>query len=616
MMSLHRRHKGKRQSLFILFLFVLVLYTEGTEQALAQLTELVSKSSSGVLGNSDTTLMNFGINSSDISSDGRFVAFTSAAKNLVSGDTNNVPDVFVHDRNTKKTTRISVSNAGVQGNSASINPAISPDGRYVAFESGANNLVPGDTNGGLFDLFMYDRVIGKIERISVSSSGAQGNHNSTGGAAVSENGRYVAFTSWATNLVAGDTNGYSDIFVRDRVLGTTTLVSKATNGAIGDDLSRTPKISADGRYIVFTSLARNLEPITYLDPHYDVFVHDRTTGVTVRVNVSSNGNQPGGVDNGDYTGEPASISADGRYVAFAHNAPLDPLDTELATRDVFVRDLVLGKTTLVSLSNSGTPTSWPCWAPSISADGRFVAFLSNANDLVAGDTNGSTDVFVRDRIAGTTTRVSVSSNGAQGNLPSGLNTYVAISAHGNFVAFLSAATNLVVGDTNGFIDLFVHTSCPITAATPTPLPQLQAGPYPVASWDWDFGTVSTTNPNSGLPLTVNHFGRLWYPTNGAGGALPPVATGGPFSLLVFGHGNYTGAPQFGNNHTGFDYLMAHLASWGIVASSVNLDVISLGVDAAISQRGDILLETINKTVALSSQPGVTPPPWACTSNRE
>ena len=144
------------------------------------------------------------------------------------------------------------------------------------------------------------------------------------------------------------------------------------------------------------------------------------------------------------------------------------------------------------------------------------------------------------------------------------------------------------------------------AAQVAPLPEIKPGPYDVAMWDWDFGTLTTTGPATGQPLTVGHFGRLWYPTDGSGGALPPVASG-THPLVVYGHGRYHTAPFIGSNHEGADYLMAHLASWGIVASSVNLDVVGqFGVPAAIPQRGDILLETLQRTIALASQPG-TPP---------
>ena len=144
-------------------------------------------------------------------------------------------------------TRVSVSSAGVQGNSNSFISAISADGRYVAFTSYANNLVAGDTNG-TEDVFVRDRVTGKTTRISVSSAGGQGNGYSNN-SRISADGRYVAFSSDAENLVAGDTNGYDDVFVRDRVTGKTTLVSISSVGEHGNDLSRLGAISADGRYI-------------------------------------------------------------------------------------------------------------------------------------------------------------------------------------------------------------------------------------------------------------------------------------------------------------------------------------------------------------------------------
>jgi Tol biopolymer transport system component len=261
-----------------------------------------------------------------ISADGRFVAFYTYASNLVPGDTNHSDDVFVRDRRTGTTERVSVGPNGRQGDSSSL-PAISADGRFVAFRSYANNLVPGDTNG-VGDVFVRDRRTGTTERVSVSSSGEQGNAFSVG--TISADGRFIAFESDASNLVPGDTNGKRDVFVRDRKLGTTERVSLRPDGGQGNDYSFSPALSAGGRFVAFTSWASNLVPGD-TNGTDDVFVRDRVTGVTIRASISSSGKQ-----GNDHSNDPA-ISADGRFIAFmSHATNLVPGDTN-GVNDIFVR---------------------------------------------------------------------------------------------------------------------------------------------------------------------------------------------------------------------------------------------------------------------------------------
>jgi Tol biopolymer transport system component len=214
-----------------------------------------------------------------ISAGGRYVAFTSIASNLVRGDTNKLPDVFVRDILTGKTTRVSVTSAGRQGtgkrySNGSNAPAISSDGRYVAFHSDMTNLVRGDTNR-VFDIFVHDRVTGKTQRVSVSSTGRQANAESGGGESFSADGRYVAFSSLATNLVAHDRNGITDVFIRDLRKHRTQLVSLGMHGQ-GDDASWVglgAAFTRDGRYILFASWAANLVPGD-TNSVADVFVRD------------------------------------------------------------------------------------------------------------------------------------------------------------------------------------------------------------------------------------------------------------------------------------------------------------------------------------------------------
>jgi Tol biopolymer transport system component len=382
-----------------------------------------------------------------MSADGRYVAFRSAS-NLVPGDTNGYHDIYVHDRQTGNTTRVSVASDGTQGNEGSgVNPAISADGRYVAFISLANNLVPGDTNGW-FDVFVHDRQTGDTTRVSVASDGTQGN-GSSATPAISADGRYVAFFSYAFNLVPGDNNLFDDIFVHDTQTGQTTRVSVASDGTQGNDNSApAPAISADGRYVAFSSLATNLVPGD-TDGYYDIFVHDRQTGQTARVSVASDGTQ------GNESSGLSAISADGRYVAF------DSYASNLATgdangyKDVFVHDRQTSQTTRVSVASDGTQGNGASgYRHAISGDGRYVAFSSEASNLVPGDANGYEDVFVHDTQTGQTSRVSVASDGTQGNGTSGYG--LAISGDGCYVAFSSEASNLVPGDTNDYEDVFVH----------------------------------------------------------------------------------------------------------------------------------------------------------------
>jgi len=437
------------------------------EAAMAkQLTERVSVATGSAQGDSNSL-------GRSLSADGRYVAFDSDATNLVVGDTedtNGAGDVFVHDRVTGTTERVSEATGGAEGNGISVGASISADGRYVAFQSDATNLVTGDTNntcdtdGDLVfddnctDIFVHDRdtdadgVFDEVgatatTRVSEASGGAEGNGISVG-ASISADGRYVAFQSNATNLVAGDTNAMSDVFVHDRVTGVTERVSVATGGGQGDGISTPGSISADGRYVAFSSLATNLVSGD-TNSRTDVFVHDRVTGATERVSVAT-----GGVQGNHHSLNP-SISADGRYVAFWSWATNLVAGDTNGGFDVFVHDRATGITERVSVATGGGQGQGfsQSFTHSISADGRYVAFQSNATNLVPVDTNGAPDVFVRDRLTGTTERVSVAGGGSQGN---GYSQQASISADGRYVAFNSDATNLVAGDTNDYFDVFVR----------------------------------------------------------------------------------------------------------------------------------------------------------------
>jgi len=387
-----------------------------------------------------------------ISADGRYVAFDSDASTLVGGDTNGSYDVFVYDRRYGTTKRVSVDSNGREGNSNSTYPSISADGRYVAFVSFANNLVDGDTNG-VSDIFVHDQQTGNTTRVSVNSTGGEGNGSSGGlslGPSISADGRYVAFMSRANNLVNGDTNEAYDVFVHDMQLGSTTRASVDSSGTEGNAMSIRPSISADGSHVAFVSFADNLvEGDT--NEASDIFVHDQQTGNTTRISVDSSGGEGNAYSDGP------SISADGRYVAFASwDSNLVEGDTN-GVWDAFVHDLQTGNTIRVSVDSNGAEGNNHSVTSSISADGRYVAFSSWATNLVEGDTNGVGDDFIHDLQTGITTRASVNSSGGEGNSDS---IGPSISADGHTVAFPSYANNLVSGDTNQEWNVFVASDVP------------------------------------------------------------------------------------------------------------------------------------------------------------
>lgn len=382
--------------------------------------------------------------SSGISGNGRIVAFYSEATNLVQNDLNGTTDVFVRDTLSGLTTRLSVSSAGSEGDGPSSFPSVSWDGQIVALLSTASNLVADDTNG-CRDVFVHDRAAATTVRVSISSSGTQADADA-GWVALSGNGQFVAFSSHATNLVANDTNGHEDVFVHNRNTGVTARVSVSSGGTEGNSYSGGASLSGDGRFVAFSSNANNL--VLGDDNNYeDVFVHDRQTGQTTLVS-----RPPGGSPGPGHSVQP-SISGDGRFVAFASYASmLVPGDTN-GTTDVFVHDRLTSLVTRVSVSSAGLQGNDWSQQPSISADGYLVSFTSPASNL-GPDGNGTLDVFVHNRLVGMTTNVSANGNsGSQG---------AAVSMDGLAITFTSASTNLVPDDSNGVSDAFVRlrTRCP------------------------------------------------------------------------------------------------------------------------------------------------------------
>jgi cysteine-rich repeat protein len=375
------------------------------------------------------------------------------------------------------TERVSVGDGGVPGNAASdlssattsSSGSLSSDARFAAFRSLASNLdgAVSDTNA-VRDVFVRDRLTGDTELVSIASETGDAANGASSFPSISADGRFVAFSSDASDLVAGDDNGVRDVFVRDRQDDTTARVSVNGGGGAGNGTSDQPAISGDGRFLAFQSTASNLVAGDS-NASTDVFVHDRDTdgdGVfdepgsiaTVRVSVAGNGAQ------GTAPSDQPAISADGRFVAFRSSASLVAPDANGSVSDIFVRDRDTDMdglfdepdavaTLRVSESGTGVQANGSSASPALSANGRFVAFYSAGTNLVAGDTNGSNDVFVRDRQAATTERVSVSSAGTQGDAES---LFPELSADGRFVVFESDATNLVPGDLTGKKDAFVH----------------------------------------------------------------------------------------------------------------------------------------------------------------
>jgi Tol biopolymer transport system component len=441
-MSSHGRHSRRtslplRSNVVTLVCLLALPAAPVRAQPLPEKTELVS-----VTRNSNEAAGSSSYNGVDVSvsADGRYVVFQSNASNIVPGDRNNGGDIFVRDRRTGQTERISVSSSGAEGDLDSNGGfSLSADGRYVAFASLATNLVAGDDNYAS-DVFVRDRATGRTERVSVASNGAQANLDSSR-PSISADGRYVAFESAASNLTPGDGNGARDVFVRDRATARTERASRDVGGAAHVYECMHASISANGRFVGFVSSYYSA------GTGANVWLRDRKLRTTDLVSVGLNaapGNQ--------FSDWPA-VNATGRFVAFQSAATNLVAGDGNANVDIFLRDMQTGKTELVSVNSNERQANGPAWNPSISAHGRFVAFESPASNLVANDTNGRYDIFLRDRELGRTERVSVDSNGLQGN---GNSFRASLNADGRFIVFDSVAASFVANDFNLDYDVFVR----------------------------------------------------------------------------------------------------------------------------------------------------------------
>jgi hypothetical protein len=410
--------------------------------------------------------------SAAISGDGKKVGFWSSATNQVTDDTNGFRDVFVRDRSTATTTRVSVGVS--QANSTSEDPTLSGDGSRIAFSSLATNLVSGGTNG-------ESGIFLRANNVTTTATGVNPDSPSLK-PAISSDGRYIAFMSLASNLVPNDTNGAQDIFVYEVATRTRVRASVASDDTQGNlDSQSPPSISDSGRYIAFWSTADNLVSGDSNGVN-DVFVRDRDAdgdGIfgepgavrTVRVSVASDGSQ------GNCSSAHPKISGNGRFVAFASCANNLVAGDTNGTTDVFLHDRDADEdgifdepdaveTIRVSLASDGiqADATINTSASGLSGDGRYVVFGGSATNLVPGDTNGVADVFVHDRLTGITERMSVASNGDQSAGAANID-HTSVSSDGRFIAFGNAAGDLVTGDGNGKNDIFVRGPAAPTATT-------------------------------------------------------------------------------------------------------------------------------------------------------
>ncbi|MBI1852352.1 MAG: PD40 domain-containing protein [Planctomycetes bacterium] len=412
-----------------------------------------------------------------ISDDGRFVAFSSAASNLAPADHNGSDDVFVRDRLVGVTGLVSATPTGEPGDAASDRPVVSANGRWIAFHSFASNLVAGDRNATA-DVFVRDRIAGTTTRVSVDLAGAEGDGYSVN-PAISGSGRFVAFVSVATNLVAGDTNGCPDVFVFDGRSGVTTRVSVRSDGGQSDGPSFACAISREGRWVAFVADAPSLEPPGMTARFRQLFLHDRTTGVTTLVTASGGVPAPGHSDN-------PVLSADGRFLAFESDAELAPGASD-PLRDVFCFDRITGVTSRASVGPRGQAVNVDCRWPAISPDGRWIAF------------NATNDALLFDRETGTSAFLSVDASGTPvGGLSGDGGTWsrgLALAAGAHVVAYGSLAVTLVPGDANGATDVFIHrrtSETGLTIDSITPSSGAESGGELMRMWGSGFGSITDT----------------------------------------------------------------------------------------------------------------------------
>jgi PKD domain-containing protein/WD40 repeat protein len=388
--------------------------------------------------------------SGSLSANGRYVVFMSNASNLGGGS---AVQAYRHDRVSGVTVAVSVAKSGNPSSAGGVSPSVSADGRFVAFASTASDLVDGDTNG-LMDVFLRDMNTGTTAIVSATQTGQPGNQGSTlnglpGAHHVSDDGRYVAFTSGATNLVATPNNGKQQVYVKDMLTGLVVRASVNTTGAAGDENSALPSISGNGQVVAFRSESTNFSPLS-TSRTSQVFARDLERGTTTLESLTSSGVI--------FAGQPSTaptLSFDGEFVAFESKAQLHVADKDgSASWDVYLRDRTLGTTVLASLSgNTFAGAGVDSLGASVSADGRWVGFHSKDDKFVTGDTNNAFDVFLYDSVTSKVSLVSQNDAGQQGNLAS---TGASVSGDGRLALFASPASNLVTTPSSNGMQLYAH----------------------------------------------------------------------------------------------------------------------------------------------------------------
>lgn len=518
--------------------------------AMARTTKVVSANAAGEVGNNWSYF-------TKISTDGRYIVFDSMASNLVANDTNGVTDVFLYDQVTQVLERVSVASDGSEADGDSSLPVVSGDGRYVAFQSTATNLLgAGNDTNGVSDIFVVDRTTGTVERVSLNVDGGEAAGPSFR-PSISDDGSIVAFESYGLGLDPADAaENNADIYLRDRVAGTTQWISKSFDGsqALAPGASHYPIVSADGSTVGFYSYSDNL--VEGLVGGTRAYVYDLTTSTMEVVSVTSDG--------APSFGYLSALSADGRYAAFMTSASgVVPGDTN-GSNDLFLRDRVAGTTERISVGYDGSESNGiTCWThpcASFSSDARYIAFYSWATNLVPNDTNGWRDVFVRDLVTGTNERISVANNGEQ-VIHSSENPVM--SGDGRYVVFVSYSAQLVDGDTNNQTDVFVHDRLGPTA---------NAGPdqFVAIGADVQLDGSGSLPDEAGGPIT----GYAWAIESAPAGSTaelvgadtiapsftPDVIGTYTFSLVI-SDGSATEASDRVSIHVSSSYYQTHNYSW-------------------------------------------------------
>jgi len=403
----------------------------------------------------DTDTENF-LARPDISDAGRWVVFESVGYTLVENDTNGKSDIFLRDRELQTTVRISQGMNGEEANGDSFSPRITGDGRYIVFSSDASNLVEGDVKNAE-DVFVYDTTNKQTEMISIAENGEYFNRSSMF-PDISADGRYIIFQTLATNWGNNDSNNSWDALLYDRETKKIINTNVSSEGAQGHSDATSPRISADGLFVCFTSLAFNL--VVGDTNEYDIFLYDVLNEETSRVSVASDGSQTTGfVDSegievkGD--SHSCSLSADGRYIAFQSPANNLVQDDFNEMNDVFVHDSVLQTTERVSLSSTNEEGNGHTGVSSISSNGRFIAFQSGSTNF--GDNNKQNkNQFIKDRELGDLKLVNYATDGTTRISDDSFYMKSNISGNGQHIAFQSSQSNLTLGDTNETWDTFVN----------------------------------------------------------------------------------------------------------------------------------------------------------------